>query len=77
MDDNPAAQASRAMNATINEMMSQSITDEQFGDILEGSVVWEDSGDLIPVAEEAETLDPEPATPAHDEAPANDEHDGD
>lgn len=77
MADDPAAEAGRAMNATINEMMSQSITDDMFGDILEGTVVWEDEEDMIPVAEEATSLDPEPAASAHDNSQTEVDQDGD
>ena len=85
MADNPAtptpaaaAEAGRVLNATINEMMGQSITDEMFGDILEGAIVWEDEAGMIPVAEEATSLDPEPAPPTHDAAQIEEgDHDAD
>ena len=58
MSDHP--DAARAMNATINDVMQQPISDHD--QILQGSVVWEDD-DLDEIhahAEEAQSLDPEP-----------------
>ena len=73
----PTAEAGRVMNATIKDVMDRSITNEMFGDILEGSIVWEDQEDMIPVVEEATSLDPEPATPLHDAAQTEGDHDAD
>lgn len=70
----PATEAGHPMNATINEMTSHSITDDMFGEILEGAIVWEDQEDMIPVADEATSLDPEPATSAHDHAETEVDH---
>ncbi len=59
MPDHP--DAARAINATINDMMQQPIGDAD--QILQGAVVWEDD-DLEQIhagAEEAQSLDAEPA----------------
>lgn len=82
MADNPpaaaaTAEAGRVLNVTVNEMMSRSVTDEMFGEILQGSIVWEDQEDMIPLAEEATSLDPEPATPGHHDAQDEGDHDAD
>jgi hypothetical protein len=64
------ADALHGVNATINTMMSQAITDHDFGQLLEGAIIWEDSDDLVPVADEARSLDELTPEAHHDPEPA-------
>ncbi len=65
MADNPHRDAAAPMNQNINDMMGKPVIPSVIDELIEGSIIWNDSGD----PEEATSLDPADNAPARPAEP--------
>ena len=65
---NIPAGAIHGVNATINTVMNQAITDSPIPNLIEGTIVWEDE-EATEIPAEAESHQPQAAPPPSDPAP--------